>query len=176
MKTLLTLSLFLFTTSTFAFGPFGEGSLGLNSIARVSEGSRSESGFGTNLNGKAGLKFGPFLFGGDLNFSVINTDDSFFNKVEENSYGLMGGVDLVGFTRAYLTFYPYSAAKHDQGKYEGMGYKLGLAFYLPFLPIANIFLDYRNATYDKKKVGSTFLNTPDLEVESLILSFGVFFH
>lgn len=175
MKKVFFLFLFFPYIQSSAFEPFAEASLGVNLLTDIKEGSRSESGVGTNLNGKGGLFYGPFFGGLDLNFSVINPGDTYFDKVEENSFGLVGGIEVANFSRVYFSFYPYSKATHEAGEYEGMGYKFGAAFYMPFLPFANFLVELRNSTYDEKKVGGTFRGTPELEVTSLSFSFGFFF-
>ncbi len=159
-----------------ANGPFAEVSLGINKLTDIDENGRSDSGIGANLNGKGGMMLGPFFGGLDLNFSVIEVSDPFFGSVEENSIGLVGGINIAQFSRVYFTFNPYSKTNHDSGEYQGIGYKFGAAFFLPFMPYANFITELRTTTYDKKKVGASYQNAPDLNITSLTFSFGFFFN
>lgn len=178
-KFLISLLFFLSTTlfgQVLAFSPFAEGSLGVNALTDISEGARSESGLGMNLNAKGGFMLGALFGGVDFNFSVINSDDGYFNKVEENNYGVVGGVNLAGFSRLYLSLYPVARAQHDNGEYKGFAYKFGAAVFLPFMPMSNLLVEFRNASYDKAKRGASYVPVSDLEVSTLTLSFAVFFN
>ena len=175
MKYLILLLFIFLSESSYSQSPFVEGSLGVNTLTSVKEEGYSESGLGLQLNAKGGFFLSDAYGGVDLNFSVINPEDSYFNKVEENSYGVVAGVSLAGISRVYFTLYPYSVCSHDQGDYKGSGIKLGGALYLPFLKEANVVFEFRSLEYDKKKIGSSYQKVPKLEVNSLSIGFGFFF-
>ena len=175
MRNLIVFFFLICSFNCVANSVFLVGSLGANAVTSVKESGRSESGTGMLINSKAGFLIDKLLVGGDLNLSIISTDDSYYNRLEENSFGVLTGIELVDFCRIYLVLYPFSTIKHDNGKHKGMGYKFSSAFFLPFFKEASVMFEFRSIEYDKKKVDGSYNSAPDLQVSSLSISFGFFF-